>query len=135
MAASRFGGDRLNTRFGAVSMVRVGELLAAFGILVALTVPMAASGIIGFGLAGAGFADLPDRHQRRRTLKDMPPGLAIAAVATCGYSGFLFGPPTIGFVAQATSLRIALGVVVALPAGRRPGARGGEGRPRAGRFR
>ena len=35
-------------------------------------------------------------------------------VTTVGYSGFLFGPPIIGFVADAANLRVALSVVVGL---------------------
>jgi len=41
----------------------------------------------------------------------MSPGVAIAAVSTIGYLGFLFGPPFIGFIAQATSLRISFGLI------------------------
>ena len=40
------------------------------------------------------------------------PGAAIAALATIGYSGFVVGPPFIGVVADATSLRFALGLMV-----------------------
>jgi hypothetical protein len=39
------------------------------------------------------------------------PGTAIAAMATAGYTGFLVGPPLLGFVAQGLSLRIALGLL------------------------
>jgi MFS family permease len=35
-------------------------------------------------------------------------------VSGSGYIGFLFGPPLIGFLAQLTSLRAALFLVVAL---------------------
>ena len=37
---------------------------------------------------------------------------AIASVTSIGYSGFMIGPPLIGSIATATSLTIALGVVV-----------------------
>jgi len=37
--------------------------------------------------------------------------VAIAAVSTIGYLGFLFGPPFIGFIAQDTSLRISFGLI------------------------
>jgi hypothetical protein len=39
------------------------------------------------------------------------PGTGIAAVATLGYTGFLVGPPLIGFVADLTSLTFALGTL------------------------
>jgi len=41
-------------------------------------------------------------------------GTAIAAIATSGYTGFLVGPPLIGSLAEALSLRGALGVLGAL---------------------
>ena len=37
--------------------------------------------------------------------------MALAAVATMGYGGFLTGPPLIGLTAEPTSLPIGLGVV------------------------
>jgi MFS family permease len=44
----------------------------------------------------------------------MSPGVAISAVSTIGYLGFLFGPPFIGFIAQATSLRISFGLIAVM---------------------
>jgi hypothetical protein len=44
----------------------------------------------------------------------LPPRLAIAAVASAGYTGLLAGPPLIGFVAQAFTLMRALIAVVVL---------------------
>jgi hypothetical protein len=44
----------------------------------------------------------------------MQSGAGIAGVATIGYAGFLAGPPVIGLIAEATSLRVALLVVVLL---------------------
>ncbi|MDQ3304219.1 MAG: MFS transporter, partial [Actinomycetota bacterium] len=41
-------------------------------------------------------------------------GPALAAVSTAGYTGFLIGPPTIGFVAELVGLGGALYIVVAL---------------------
>ena len=44
----------------------------------------------------------------------LSPGVALAMVTTVGYSGFLFGPPLIGFLADWQNLRVALGLVVVL---------------------
>lgn len=43
--------------------------------------------------------------------KDLPPGVGLAMVTTVGYTGFLFGPPMIGLIAEWQNLRIALSVV------------------------
>ena len=45
-------------------------------------------------------------------LPGVTPGPAIATVSTFGYAGFLAGPPLIGFVAEAITLRGGLAVVV-----------------------
>jgi MFS family permease len=44
----------------------------------------------------------------------MPASVALAAVSTVGFTGFLIGPPVIGFIAHETGLRIALGLVLLL---------------------
>ncbi len=115
MAGGRGVGDRLTTRLGPKTMVRLGGLIAAIGLTVALIgiwVPIA---ILGFGLVGAGFSVVfPLTLSAAGRSTKQSSGTAIAAVATCGYMGFLVGPPVIGFIAQAVSLRIALGVVVVL---------------------
>ena len=115
MAAGRFAGDRLNLRWGPVSMVRWGTLISAAGVSLAIALPSAITAIVGFGLAGAGFAAIfPIAISTAGRSHDMPSGTAIAAVSTCGYFGFLVGPPAIGFVSQAGGLRLGLGVVVLL---------------------
>lgn len=115
MAGGRSVGDRLTTRLGARTMVRLGGLIAAAGLtltLIGVWVPIA---IVGFGVVGAGFSVVfpLTLSAAGRTTKQAS-GTAIAAVATCGYFGFLVGPPMIGFIADAASLRLALGVVVVL---------------------
>jgi hypothetical protein len=44
----------------------------------------------------------------------VPPATALAAVATTGYGGYLAGPPLIGFVAEVTSLPVALAILAAV---------------------
>ena len=44
----------------------------------------------------------------------VPPGQAIASVATLGYGGLLIGPPLIGFLAELFGLRMAFSVLIPL---------------------
>lgn len=44
----------------------------------------------------------------------MAAGLALTAVATMGFFGFLLGPPLIGFVAGATSLRVSFALIAGM---------------------
>jgi MFS family permease len=113
MAVSRLSGDRLRSRFGAVPLVRFSGCLAAAGLVIALLVPFPLLAIAGFGMVGLGLANLvPVFFGAAGRIPGQTPGGAIAAIATIGYSGFVAGPPCIGIVADATSLRLALGLIV-----------------------
>jgi MFS family permease len=115
MAVGRFFGGNLTARFGPVTMVRFGALIAAAGLSLALIVHWTPTALLGFGLVGVGFSVIfPITLSAAGGVRGIPSGTAIAAVATCGYVGYLIGPPTIGFLAQASSLRLALAVIVAL---------------------
>jgi MFS family permease len=113
MALSRFTGDWIRARVGAVMLVRGSAWLATAGIVVALTVPWPVVAIAGFAMVGLGLANLvPVFFGAAGAIPGQNPGAAIAALATIGYSGFVVGPPVIGFVADLTSLAFALGMIV-----------------------
>ena len=117
MAGGRFAGDRLNTRFGPVAIIRGGGTLVVLGLLLGLVVATPTAGLIGFALVGAGLAaTFPVVLSAAGRAAGPSPGATIAAVATVGYTGFLAGPPVIGLVAEVTGLRAGLGVVVLLGA-------------------
>jgi len=68
---------------------------------------------IGFALAGAGLAPVaPILFNAATRVPGVSRAAAIASVTSIGYSGFMIGPPLIGGIATATSLTMALGVVV-----------------------
>jgi MFS family permease len=57
---------------------------------------------------GAGVANgIPLAFSAAGRFPGLTAGAGIAGVATIGYAGFLAGPPLIGLVADATSLRVA----------------------------
>jgi MFS family permease len=71
--------------------------------------------LIGFACVGWGVSSLfPMAFSAAGNAKNVNQGVALAAVATMGYTGFLIGPPVIGFVAHETGLRMALGLLVVL---------------------
>ncbi|PRY22511.1 putative MFS family arabinose efflux permease [Aliiruegeria haliotis] len=115
MVAMRLSADRIITLAGPVAVARASGVIAAAGMLLALgfaTLPMT---LLGFALVGVGYAAaVPLAFSRAAIDPDIPPGQAIASVATLGYGGLLLGPPMIGFVAEATSLRVAFGLLAAL---------------------
>lgn len=46
----------------------------------------------------------------------MSEGAGVATVSGLGYLGFLVGPPVIGLISEASSLRIGLGLLIVLSA-------------------
>ncbi len=115
MAGGRAVGDFLEGRLGSPIMIRSGGLIAACGLVTALLFHWAPVVILGIGLVGAGLSVIfPLVLSAAGHASNQSSGTAIASVATCGYFGFLVGPPVIGFLSQALNLQIALSFVVLL---------------------
>ena len=117
MAFGRLFGDKLTERLGSATLVRSCGALAAVGLGVALAVAEPLVALVGFACAGAGFSIVfPAALSAAGRTEAMATGPALAAVSTAAYTGFLVGPPFIGFVAELTGLGYALYLVVALSA-------------------
>lgn len=115
MTAGRLTGDWLTARLGSVAIIRGGGAIVAVGLGVALLIGTPIAALIGFACVGIGLAaSFPVVLSAAGRAPGLSPGTAIAAVATAGYTGFLAGPPVIGFVAEVAGLRVGLGVVVVL---------------------
>jgi hypothetical protein len=77
-------------------------------------VPHTAAVVAGFGLVGVGLATaFPTVLTAASRLPRTAPAAGIAIASLLGYLGFLAGPPVIGWVAEATTLRGGLGVGLA----------------------
>jgi MFS family permease len=114
MAAGRAVGDALTVRVGPARLVRAGGSLASLGLLVAVALATPWAAVAGFGAVGAGLSIVfPSVLAAAGRLPGGAPGAAIAAVSTFGYTGFLAGPPVIGLVGEALTLRAGLAVVIA----------------------
>ncbi len=112
MAALRFAGDELRARLGDGRVVLLSGLVAMTGLGFGLIVNQLWALLIGFALVGAGFAVIfPAALGLVSKLETRSRGPAIAWVSTVGYAGFLVGPPLIGLLSEATSLRIGLATV------------------------
>ena len=109
MTIGRVFGDGARVRFGDRPLMIVCGLVSTVGLSIALIFvhPFAVIGglfIVGLGLS----AIVPIAYSIAGHTKDLPPGVGLAMVTTVGYSGFLFGPPIIGLLADAFTLRLAL---------------------------
>ncbi len=117
MVAGRITGDRLTGYLGPARLVRLGGAVAAVGLGLSLAIGHPLVALAGFASAGAGFSIVfPLALSAAGRTKETAPGPALAAVSTLGYTGFLAGPPIIGFLAQLFDLSTALYVVVLLSA-------------------
>lgn len=117
MACGRLAGDWLHQHLGSVKTVRFGSALSTAALVLALVRGTVPATLIGFGCVGLGFSAIfPIVCSVAGRKAGKQPQAGIAAVTATGYFGFLIGPPMIGFLAQISSLRSALGFVALLSA-------------------
>jgi len=108
MAGGRFVADAFSHRFGLKRTLQVSGALSMCGLLIAVIFPTLIPAIIGFMLVGAGISSVvPMIYSAAGRSTTMQPGAAIAAVSTISFVGFLIGPPVIGLLAEASSLKIS----------------------------
>ena len=100
-------------RYGERRVVTGAGLLAATGLLIAMLAPDAAVAIGGLLLVGFAIAPVvPTTLSLAGRSAPGRSGRAVASVTAAGYGAFILSPLTIGLLAQATSLRLALGLLV-----------------------
>lgn len=104
MAFGRLTGDYVVGRLGPAVTVRLGSAVASVGLGLSLLTGQPLAAVIGFGCVGLGLANLvPVFFGAAARTPGVASGTGIAAVATLGYSGWLAGPPVIGFAAELNS--------------------------------
>jgi MFS family permease len=106
MVIGRLCGAWMLARAGQTFVLASGALTAAGGILLAALVPSLVVAIAGFALVGLGLANLFPAALGEAGALAGPHG--VAAASTIGYTGFLAGPPLIGFLAERVGLPTAL---------------------------
>ncbi len=108
MATGRFMADFFINRFGAIRVLQFSGITITCGMLLAVIFPYVSTSIIGFLLVGIGVSSvIPICYSSAAKSKRIPMGIAIATVSSIGFLGFLLGPPVIGFIAHASSLRVS----------------------------
>lgn len=115
MTIGRFFGDGARLKFGDRKLMIMSGAIATLGISVTLLFDNPYSVIAGLFIIGIGLSSIvPIAYSIAGNSTNLPPGVGLAMVTTVGYSGFLFGPPLIGLIANWQSLRIALLLVALL---------------------
>ena len=113
MTVCRFMGDFVVRHLGRVRTLQLGGLLSAFGLAPgdAPAVSPARRHRLrrwwAFGLANA----VPVLFSTAGQMKDIPPSMGVAMVATLAMAAVL-GPPLIGFGGELFGLRAMLGLLI-----------------------
>jgi MFS family permease len=115
MTIGRVFGDRARIKFGDRTLMIACGLISTVGLSCAVMFIHPYAVIAGLFIVGIGLsAIVPIAYSIAGHTKNLPPGVGLAMVTTVGYSGFLFGPPIIGFLANWQTLRLALVLVIGL---------------------
>ncbi|MBI1781582.1 MAG: MFS transporter [Sphingobacteriales bacterium] len=118
MAGGRFLADGLATKFGMKNILKFSGALITAGLVLSTLFPYVLTSTIGFLLVGLGVSSVvPFIYSLAGKSTTMSPGLALAAVSSVSFLGFLSGPPIIGFIAQAINLRGSFAVIALLGLG------------------
>jgi predicted MFS family arabinose efflux permease len=111
MATGRLGGDFVNAKIGAGSLLRGGTALVAIALGALLLVGQTGPAVVGFVLCGLGIANgVPLLFSAAGRID--PPGPSLAAAFTLGYTGFIVGPPVIGLLSDQIGLPRTLSLLV-----------------------
>ncbi|MFI2781166.1 MFS transporter [Streptomyces sp. ALB3] len=114
MGIGRLTGTALLERFGQTRTLVAGGSTAAAGMLLGALAPAVWPALLGFAVTGLGLANIFPVAVGRAGALAGPGG--VAAASTLGYGGMLLGPPVIGFLADWSSLPVALTTVTLLAA-------------------
>jgi MFS family permease len=98
------------------ALFAAGAAVAAVGCAVAATAPAAGIALAGFVLAGAGISVTAPVVFGAAGRGRADAASAVATATTLGYLGLLVGPPLVGGIAQATSLRVSFLVLAGVAA-------------------
>ncbi len=103
MAIMRFFGDGLRARFGPVALFRLSAVVAGAGMFAAALAPHPWLVIASFCVSGFGMANLvPIALSTAGNLPGLKQGVGLSIVTTLAYSGYIFVPTIIGFIAERT---------------------------------
>jgi MFS family permease len=115
MLLGRLVGDRVRMRAGTRRLLIGAGLGTAAGMTVVVLAPTPAVAIAGFFVTGLVVCTVvPTTISLAGTAAPDRPAAAVAQVGAMGYGGLLLGPVVVGFLSDATSLRVGVGTVVVL---------------------
>ncbi|MBJ3786129.1 MFS transporter [Devosia sediminis] len=113
VAAGRFGGDTLKRRFGGVGTAQICGTLAVAGAVLLYFAPSVPLALVGFGIIGVGVSvGFPLAVTAAAGIGDRAASANVAVLSFVALTGFLIGPPLIGFVAEHWGIRVGVACVI-----------------------
>ena len=108
----RLFADSLRHMLSDFILLFAGALLALFGMLLVLFSPQPIVCLAGYAVMGLGLAPIvPTLFSRAGDCPGISAGKASAIVSILSYSGLLFFPPLLGFIAHEKGLAVALRII------------------------
>ena len=121
MVGGRFSGDYLMEKFGTFKILFRAGLISGIGLSGGILIGNIYSQIFAWFAIGIGMSvvipavfSTGASIARERFAGQIAPSEGVAIVSGISYAGFLAGPPTIGYIAEAITLRWAMLVPAAL---------------------
>ena len=121
MIGGRFSGDYLMEKFGTYKILFRAGLITGFGLTVGILIGNIYSQIFAWFAIGAGMSvvipavfSAGANIARERFAGQIAPAQGVAVVSGIAYFGFMVAPPTIGYIAEAITLRWAMLIPAAL---------------------
>ncbi len=115
MTSGRLAGDRMADKFGIQRVLAASGILIFSGFTITVLSPNIPLTLIGYLFTGFGVSCVvPFVFSLAGKIPMSNPGAALASISSLGYLGFLLVPPMIGYVAQASSLRISFAIIAVM---------------------
>ncbi len=115
MTLGRFLADGFVTKYGPSRVLKTCGALILVGLWLAAALPYLIPATLGFLLVGFGISSsVPICYSIAGKLGTIKASIAITIVSSISFFGFLVGPPVIGWLSEATNLRIALSIAACL---------------------
>ena len=112
MALGRFVGDYIIRKFGRKRVLQISGCLISVGLYLSVLFPYIIPSALAFMLVGLGVSTVvPTIYSVAGRTPNVAPSIALTAVSSVSFLGFMIGPPVIGYIAHATSLKISFAIV------------------------
>lgn len=112
MALGRFFGDAIIYRVGRKRVLIISGCMISAGLYLAVIFPNIITSTLAFMIVGLGVSTIvPTVYGLAGRTPNIAPSIALQTVSSVGFLGFMLGPPVIGYVAEATSLRMSFAII------------------------